>query len=554
MAFKTVVPFACLPMFLLLSIPAIAQNQELTLTLTDALRLAEGKSEQVDIARAGAERARAEQIRAHAQRMPQLNGALSYTRTLASEFANLFNTQNTPTCAPLAVNAAAPLADRIAEVERYLECGGPLSAGFGGGGNALPFGRTNIWNFGLTFAQPVYAGGRISAQNRAANAARAAADIQVDSSNAQFVLDVTQAFYDAALAYQFLQIAQANLDEATKNLDFVRLGNKVGRLPEFDVLRAEVTRRNLLPEIARRKAALAQAGMRLRQLLELPPNTPLRVSADLMSNTLPVPQPFEQKLKSAEPLRRADQRAPVREADAAVRQQQATLAAARGERWPSISIASDYGLVAYPQTLLPNALDQFRNNWTLGFSVQAPLFQGGRIRADIVSAEASVNEARAQRKLTRELAELDSSIAVDQLNTAEEQWNASSGTIDQATKAYDIARLRYHEGISSQLELDDARLALLQARADRAQAARDLQVARATVALLPLLPISLTTQTPGQAAPVTRAQPGAGLSQPTQTTNPFQTTPATQSPGTTTGISPSGASQANSAAGARTLP
>ena len=61
--------------------------------------------------------------------------------------------------------------------------------------------------------------------------------------------------------------------------------------------------------------------------------------------------------------------------------------------------------------------------------------------------------------------------------------------MEQATRAYDIADLRYREGISTQLELLDARLVLQLAQVNRAQAARDVQVARARVALLPDLPL-----------------------------------------------------------------
>jgi outer membrane protein TolC len=49
--------------------------------------------------------------------------------------------------------------------------------------------------------------------------------------------------------------------------------------------------------------------------------------------------------------------------------------------------------------------------------------------------------------------------------------------------------LRYKEGISTQLELQDSRLALQLAQANRAMAARDVQIARARLALLPNLPL-----------------------------------------------------------------
>ena len=72
---------------------------------------------------------------------------------------------------------------------------------------------------------------------------------------------------------------------------------------------------------------------------------------------------------------------------------------------------------------------------------------------------------------------------------------ASAGTVEQAQRAYQIAEIRYREGLSTQVELTDSRILLQQAQANRAQAARDLQIAQARVALLPDLPLNV-----GQAA------------------------------------------------------
>ena len=58
------------------------------------------------------------------------------------------------------------------------------------------------------------------------------------------------------------------------------------------------------------------------------------------------------------------------------------------------------------------------------------------------------------------------------------------------TRHVDIANVRFEEGVSTQTELADARILLQQAQANRAQAARDLQLARIRLALLPALPLS----------------------------------------------------------------
>ncbi|MGE3345625.1 MAG: TolC family protein, partial [Vicinamibacterales bacterium] len=95
----------------------------------------------------------------------------------------------------------------------------------------------------------------------------------------------------------------------------------------------------------------------------------------------------------------------------------------------------------------------------------------------------------ARLKQARELAALQRATALQDMESARAAWEATAGTIAQAARAYEIAELRFREGLSTQLELSDSRLALQSAQANRAQAARDLQLARVRVALLPDLPI-----------------------------------------------------------------
>src|SRR4029077_7294046 len=75
------------------------------------------------------------------------------------------------------------------------------------------------------------------------------------------------------------------------------------------------------------------------------------------------------------------------------------------------------------------------------------------------------------------------------LAQAQAAFDASRGTADQAQRAYSIDEVRYSEGISTQTDLTQSRLLLEQATANRAQAARNLAVARVRLALLRDLPL-----------------------------------------------------------------
>jgi outer membrane protein TolC len=198
---------------------------------------------------------------------------------------------------------------------------------------------------------------------------------------------------------------------------------------------------------------------------------------------------------------------------------EASLRAALAERRPSVSITSNYSRVAYPSDFFPTG--DFRTNWTLGAALTFPILTGGFQRGSEMVARAELEQSRLQLQQVRELAELDTRSAQAELTAARAALAASAGTVEQATRAYEIADVRFRAGVSTQLELSDARLALQQAEANRAQAARDLQVARARLALLPDLPIgaingsstavqapATSTSTQQQGARAPQATPG----------------------------------------------
>jgi outer membrane protein TolC len=469
------------------------------LTLDQALRLAETRSESIAIAGADVRRASAEQLRARSGLWPQLNLSAGYERALASEFSNLFSGTSSP-------------------------FGGDA---LGGDVRALPFGRTNTWRVNLSFSQNLFSGGRLTALSRMASAGRQSAELELTTTHAQVLFDVTQAYYDAALSDRLVTIAEATVRQAQSTLEIVQAGYRAGTQPEFELLRARVARDNQTPALIRQRANRDIAILRLEQLLDLPATTELRLADSLETPALPAPPAFASRLAAVETaLHSMDEReaipadavAPdrtvVKEASTFVRLREASVSAARAERMPAVTLTSNYGRVGYPTRVLPGPGD-FRTNWTVGATAQMPIFTGGRLRAGVLIAQAGLDQSRAQLRQTEELAELDTRSAMAQLIAARAAWEASGSTVEQASRAYGIAEVRYRAGVSTQLELTDSRLLFQQAALNRAQAARDLQVARARIALLPDLPIGagqgsgVTPPQLPQQVPVAPASPSA---------------------------------------------
>jgi outer membrane protein TolC len=354
----------------------------------------------------------------------------------------------------------------------------------------LPFGQRNIYQVAFAFAQPIYTGGRLKAEQTQADLGRRAAVIATSSTEAALALLVTQVFYDAALSDRLLAIAESGYEQAQASYEQVRLAFGAGRQPEFELLRAQVARDNQRPAVIRSRANRDIAYLRLRQLLELPADAPLTLDLELDAQTLPPPAPFAEALAAARAAGPAIDRASVRQAETVVSLRQAGVAVAQAERRPSLSASSALSRVGYPSEGAFPGVGDFRTNWSLSASLQVPVFTGGRLKAGEMTARANLMEAEAQLKQARELAVLDAATALQDLTAAEAVLEASAGTIEQADRAYQIAELRNREGLSTQLELSDSRLSLQLAQVQRAQAARDVQVARARVALLPNLPVA----------------------------------------------------------------
>jgi outer membrane protein TolC len=474
------------------------------LTLGQALDIAERKSETVGIAREEVARAQGDQRRARSGYFPQLSGTATYQRTLQSQFSALSDGADTTsgpvqTCSPFVPQPGLAVEQRLDSLESAVACASTEDpfAGF----RNLPFGRENTYRFGLSFSQTLFSGGQLGGQSQAAGAAVRSAALGLTSAQAQLLLDVTGAYYDASLADRLLVIAQATLEQADTTLSQTQLARQVGNLSEFDLLRARVTRDNQRPVVIQRRADRDLAHYRLKQMLDFPLDQPLALTTELGDTTL-VDSPRLAEIVKTLGDTTSVRRAPVRQAGEAVEAERGLLRVARGQRMPQVAVTSQYAQLAYPGKVSPFGAD-FVSDWTVALGLQLPIFTGGRIGGDVAVARANLNQAQLRLQQARELAEVDSRNAVIQLEAAQAGWQASAGTVEQAARAYQIAELRYREGISTQTELLDSRIQLQQAEAARARAARDLQVAKVRIALLPALPLAVPAGATAASAPAT---------------------------------------------------
>jgi outer membrane protein TolC len=404
------------------------------------------------------EHARGNALEARSFRKPRLNAYTSYDRTLKSEFEGFGG---------FASDSTAPADSESAEV---------------------PFGSAHTYRAGLAASYMVFSGGRGLAQSRAAASTRRAAEIGFTSARAQLRLDVAEAYYNAMLSDRLLRIAEWTFEQADSTYNRAALVSAAGRAPEFDVVRAKASRDRQRPIVIQRQAEHDVALLRLRHLLHLTPTADLVLPTDILASA-PTADGLQEQLDVTLRGRGID-RSAVREAAESVVRGEQMVAASEAGHLPTVTLTSTYERVAYPLDGNPS-WSKARANWTVGGRIDLPVLSGGHQNGSDAMAHAELDAARARLRLTQQLAELDTRSSIARLAAAEAALSATDATVAEAQKAYDIASLRYREGVSIQLELSDARLGLEQARADQARAARDASVERIRASLLINLPLGL---------------------------------------------------------------
>lgn len=478
------------------------------LTLEDAFRLAEPASDEVAIARNAVTRARGQYLQARASVLPQVTATANYQHQIKNQFEAI-------------TKRFAQPPDPNAPVDTTPQPFNPIS---------VLFASKNTVTLGLQASQPLYLDNRFALAGRVAKANETVAAMGFRTARAQLRYDIAQAYFTAAIAEKFLQIAESTLVQNERTLQQTTLRRQVGTVAEYDLLRARVARDAQRPALIQAQQARDVATLQLKQVLNLPLTEPLVLAtpvqdadmeqalaaARLDNEVRPSPGNGLGRGASTMPALAVKDTAPaqrsaVQQAMAAVEVQKGAVQNAKLQRMPSLTLATNYTRTGYPSNaqVIPRTWLDYYPAWTVSLGLSLPIWTSGRISGDVMVAKANLADAQARLHQGTRAAALDVQLALRSMEQAEANWLSSVGTEEQAQKAVEIAEVRYANGISTQLELTDIRNLLIQSQANRLSAARDLQLARLRLTLLRDLPLGSGGGTGSAGA----AQQGGGAQQ-----------------------------------------
>jgi multidrug efflux system outer membrane protein len=151
----------------------------------------------------------------------------------------------------------------------------------------------------------------------------------------------------------------------------------------------------------------------------------------------------------------------VRQAEENLRSANADIGAARAAFFPTITLTGAYG---YESPALGDLFKGASHAWTFGGSLDLPIFDWGQRKARLALSQAQQRELIAAYQKTVQTAFREVSDALTARRRYEEEIAADEETVRSNQSLAEASELRYLNGVSTYLEVLDARRNLFSAQ------------------------------------------------------------------------------------------
>jgi outer membrane protein TolC len=427
-----VLRFGAVGLAVVLSAGALAQQQPSGLTLQDSIRIALQNSRSLRTVLEDERKANARVREAKGAGLPQLDISANYRRL-----------DRVP-------KARFPSFDPVSGTFTFNEIEiQPIDSGTGT----------------VSLSQVVDISGVVRTATDAASLFSRIANLDVQRTRNDVVLQVKQAFYDVLRAQELVRVAEESLRNAEVRRKLAQAAVDAGVSPKLDVMRAEAA-----------VAAAEQAVITARNALQLAKsafNNVLGRRVDEPVELLPVDEQVPESADFNQYLQEAlAKRTEMIQANLGISLAEKQITAAKRDQLPTVVVRGQWDFNLKTSTFQPR-----ESSFTTIAAVQFKIWDSGQTQGRVEQARADVDKAKITIENVREGIALEVRNAYLGLQEAREKVAVAEKGLQAATESLRVARLRYEAGVSNQLELSDAELAYTQAEQNLVNARYDLRVA-----------------------------------------------------------------------------
>ena len=445
------------------------------LTLEDALRIALSENVSVKVADREVERTGYARKGTYSALFPQINGSASYQRTIKKQvmYMDGGGFDMSGMMAETMATYLLPLYAQHPDVP-FPTPAAPSEEESSSSNEGFSVGRWNTWSAGINASMPLV-NAQLWKTLRISDQDVELAVEKARSSRLETVNQVKQAFFACLLAREAFEVYKSAYENALENCNQIQRRYNAQKASELDLTRAKTTLANAIPNVYDAESSMILSLWQLKAVMgvDLEENFDVAGSlGDYAQHMLyDLHESGELSLENNSSLRQLALQA-EQLANAIKVQQYAAL--------PTLSLSFNYSLNA-----MANDFKFSEYRWSpysfVGLNLSIPIFAGGQRQNAVRQARVQAGELDLQRANTERQLKIAIRQYLNQMETAMKSYASAESAAGTAQKAYDIASKSYDVGRSTLTDLNDAQLALTQARLGVSQAVFNFVVAKANL-------------------------------------------------------------------------
>lgn len=268
----------------------------------------------------------------------------------------------------------------------------------------------------------------------------------------ELLAQVKNSFYGILMMEESLKVLQESYNNAKETANNIKKMYENGLASEYDMIRSDVSVRNITPSIAQAKSGLELANMQLKVLLSLDLNTPIKLEGDINS--------YKEQMVASTPTLHPllEGNSNLRTLDIQLESLNKTFELIRSQRLPSLAGFANYQLQMQSNEFTFS--EAWTNSFAVGLSLQIPIFNKLSISLKEKQTKVGIQQLQYQRELMENNLAISVRNSQNEMNRAKVQLESDMEAVKQATKGYHIAKVRYNTGAGTLLELNDTEMAL----------------------------------------------------------------------------------------------
>ncbi len=419
------------------------------ITLDDALKYAAEHNRKILAVKEKVRAAQGALTAAASQLWPSLSATGIYSRT--SGLSN-FSTGGTPTNIPV------------------FNSGGVLT------GDYLPFSLSistdrvgDIYMGKLGMSYTLFSWGRVQAGVEISeNNYRSALEDQKKTTG-DALLEVKKNFNSALLSKELVKVMTETKRSMGAHVKTVQDRYDQGLSSKFDLLRSNVQLANIEPQLARAQNALKLSVMAFnlslgsKEAADFEPKGELGFSREV----------FEETASIAEALAN---RAELKQMEYRERAAEAGVTMAVSGYRPNIFLTANYNYNRGQQ--MPPNDGTWYGSWDAGATISIPLFDGFATSGRYDEATGNLNQAKIGKETLRDGVVMEVRADILTLNSSASVIVSQQANVEMAKESLRVAKERYNNGLSTNLDVMDSEVSLLAAETNYLQALYDYAVSK----------------------------------------------------------------------------